>query len=166
LRKVEEFKGNTTKELWAMMGNVVNAQGVERHGQSCFLYVYPNGTPEVTAKFIDADVADSDVLVDDGDGAHGPIAEVAQLILDNYIQMKNFVPSQFQDDDPPASVLEYDGYRVGAGWIYGALLVAQSHGCTQATIGISSNDGNIYMEAWDRTLGAYVTAVHITYYGT
>jgi hypothetical protein len=157
MRNVEEFKGNTTDKLWAMMGNVVNAQGVERHGQSCFLYVYPNGTPETKAAFMENDWLDSDVLVED-ETPSGPIELVAANLLDTFVQCNNFT------DDPTA--LEYDGYRVGAGWIYGALLVAKAHGCTQAVVHISSNDGNLGMEAWDRKLGAYVTAVHITYYGT
>ncbi len=159
MRKVEEFKGNTTKELWAMMGNVVNAQGVERHGQSCFLYVYPNGTPETKAAFEQNEWLDSDVLQED-ETPSGPIDLVAANLLDTFVQCNNF------DTLGVSDVFEYDGYRVGAGWIYGALLVAKAHGCTQAVVHISSNDGNLGMEAWDRKLGAYVTAVHICYYGT
>lgn len=155
MRSVDKFKGNTTDKLWAMMGNVVNAQGVERHGQSCFLYVYPNGSPEAI-KGVDA-WADSDILLED-ETPSGPIDLVAANVLDTLVQCNNFT----DDDD----VLEYDGYRVGAGWIYGAILVAKAHGCTQAAVHITSNDGNLAVECWDRKIKAYVTAVHITYYGT
>jgi hypothetical protein len=157
VRNVVAFAGNTTDKLWAMMGDVVNAQGIERHGQSCFLYVHPNGTPETRALI--AEKEESATLVED-ETPHGPIDQVAQIVLENFVQCRNF------DSQDSAAVLEYDGYRVGAGWIYGAILVAKSHGATQADVQISSNDGNLYMEAWDTTLGVLVTALHITYYGT
>lgn len=166
MRNVEEFKGNTTDKLWAMMGEVTNAQGVERHGQSCFLYVYPNGTSETRA-MLNGEYdkhPDSDVLVED-ETPSGPIDLVAANVLDALVQCNTFVPGTFPDD-ADTTILEYDGYRVGAGWIYGAILVAKAHGCTQAAVSISSNDGNLYVECWDHKLGALVTAVHITYYGT
>lgn len=161
MRNVEEFKGNTTDNLWGMMGDVTNAQGVERHGQSCFLYVYPNGTAE-TRQMLSSEIPDSPVLSDEGDAANGPIDAVITLVRQNYIE---FNGGGVQEDDLD-NVADYDGYRVGAGWIFGALFVAKTHGCTQASIGMSSNDGNLYMQAWDRELGAFVTAVHVTYYGT
>lgn len=157
MSEVEEFKGNTTDKLWDMMGDVVNAQGVERHGQSCFLYVYPTGT-DSTRLVIATEGFGNPTELNTDETPSGPIDLVAANLLDTFVQCNNFT-----DDD---TVFEYDGYRVGAGWIYGALLVAKAHGCTQAITGLGSNDGNLYMEAWDHKVGAYVTAVHITYYGT
>jgi hypothetical protein len=166
LDKEQEFKGNTTDKLWDMMGNVVNAQGVERHGQSCFLYVYPNGSDEAR-KGADSWV-DSDILIED-ETPSGPIDLVAESVLADFVRMdgwKGEPEYEGEENDPSLGLFEYDGYRVGAGWIYAAILAAKAHGCTQANVYMSSNDGNIGVECWDKKIAAYVTAVHITYYGT
>jgi hypothetical protein len=156
MRKVQEFDGNTTDRLWEMMGSQLNPDGTERHGQSCFMWVYPTGSSE-GAQAMNAWL-DADTLQENETPA-GPIAAVAEYVLENYVRMDNW-------HGPDEGVLEYDGLRVGAGWIYSVLLVAQSHGCTQAVVVISSNDGNLAVECWDRKLGAYVSGVHNTYYGT
>lgn len=157
MHKVEAHKGNLTDQLWASMGAQTDGNGVERHGQACYLTVFPNGTPETRAAIEASGWTDSDTLVEN-ETPSGPIDLVAANLLDTYVQCNNFT-----DDD---TVFEYDGYRVGAGWIYAAILVAKSHGCTQAVVQLSSNDGNLHVECWDRKLGAFVYATHHTYYGT
>jgi hypothetical protein len=82
-----------------------------------------------------------------------------------YFTRTNIGPGSV-DAIPNAERPQYDGLRAGAGWILGALWVAKEHGCTRANVSLASNDGNTYMEAWDDDLGALVTAVHHTYYGT
>lgn len=160
MRNVEAHKGNLTDELWASMGDQLDGNGVERHGQSCYLTVFPNGTPETRAAIEASEWVDSDTLNDD-ETPSGPIDLVAANVLDMFVQCNNFDTSGSFE-----SVQEYDGYRVGAGWIYAAILVAKAHGCTQAVVQLSSNDGNLHVECWDRKLGAFVYATHHTYYGT
>jgi hypothetical protein len=153
----DSFKGNATTDLWATMGQQVDGLGVQREGQACYLLVHPKAhrfnRPEYSA-----------VLVNEGDSQNGPIDLVAQYVLENYVQMRNYDATSITEKD--VTIHEYDGLRAGAGWIYAALIVAKSHGCTQAIVSIASNDGNLYMDAWDTEIGAYVEAVHNTYYGT
>jgi len=156
MHNVEAHKGNLTDELWASMGAQLDGNGVERHGQSCYLTVFPNGTDKTRAAIEAIGWQDSDMLVED-ETPSGPIEWVADYVLEQYIRC-----SYMETPD----ILLYDGQRVGAGWIYAAILTAKSHGCTQAVVQISSNDGNLHVECWDRKLGAYVYATHHTYYGT
>jgi len=95
---------------------------------------------------------------DDEAEPSGPIDQVMQHLLEYSIHC----PQMSED----AEIFEYDGLRAGSGWIYGALAVAKAHGATHASVGIHSNDGNWSMEAVNIEKGVYVTAVHVTYYGT
>jgi hypothetical protein len=147
--------GDTMQTLWNSMGYKTTDKGIEEHGQSCYLRVYPKG-PETLELLKDID-ADLKTIHVDGDVPRGPIHQVAAMVLDNLVKAKQI---------PAPEVFEYDGLRAGAGWIYSALLIAIDHGATQAKLAIHSNDGNLFMECWNRGQGVYVTAVHYTYYGS
>ncbi len=151
--QVSEFKGNTTDQLWAGMGIQKNAQGVEQHGQSCWLYIHPTGTEETRVRA--NGVTAANVLEEMGGDWAGPIDEVMAELLQYSIICSNL-------EEPEL----YAGLRAGAGWCYGALAHAKALGATHAETGLHSNDGNMYVEAANSEKGIYVYAVHITYYGT
>lgn len=152
------FKGNMTTDLWATMGKQVDEDtGQERHGQACYLTVYPNGT-DATRREIDGlsrEQANEEML-----GAGTRIDRVMAHVL------KHMVGPESVSMMPNAERPSYDGLRAGAAWLYGAMSVAKEHGCTRAVVSLASNDGNLYMHAWDDDLGALVTAIHNTYYGS
>lgn len=149
-----DFKGNMTTELWSTMGHQV-VDGVTRDGQACYLVVYPTGT-EATREQI---AYEFETMRNEPQEAEpeGPIDEVMQTLLQNSI---HFSPDADED------IVPYFGLIAGSGWIYGVLACAKNHGATWARIGISSNDGNYYVQAMDKDKGVYVTGVHNTYYGT
>lgn len=152
------FKGNMTTALWDTMGKQVDADtGQERHGQACYLVVYPVGTMEThkALKDISREQGEPELV-----GAGTRIDRVMSYVL------RVLVGPESVSMVPNTEVPEYDGIRAGAAWLYGAMAVAKSHGCTRAVIGMVSNDGNLGMHAWDDELGALVTAIHHTYYGT
>lgn len=58
-----------------------------------------------------------------------------------------------------------NGLRTGLGWIYGSLLIAKENGCTNAVINILSNDGDLFMIAWNKKYTIAFSAHHVAYYG-
>lgn len=148
------LKGNMTTELWATMGIQQEDSGGTRHGQSCYLYVYPQGDTH-TRQEIEGYLRES--YNPQEAEPDGPIDQVMGTVMENFIQCEGFEVEPGQD---------YDGLRVGAGWIYASLAVARAHGATYASVIITSNDGNLSMQAWDKDKGVLVTAVHHTYYGS
>jgi hypothetical protein len=151
----------TTKReqpLGSLMG-IQNVDGATRHGQSCFTWVYPLGE-RTTRKRIREYIAyhgKPEVLDNDMGEPRGPIDEVMAAVMANYIQ---YIPEEDDFHD------QLDGLQAGAGYIYGAMVVAKRHGATIAYVTITSNDGNLDMVAINPKTGFYMEAVHHVYYGS
>lgn len=150
------FKGNTTTALWDTMGKQ-EVNDIVRHGQACYLTVYPVGT-ETTREALKGVLREQ--YEPEFVGAGTRIDRVMAYLL------RLCIGPEAVEAVPNAERPDYDGLRAGAGWLYGCMHVAKEHGCTRATLHMSSNDGNLVLNAWDDELGALVTAVHNTYYGT
>jgi hypothetical protein len=156
------FKGDLYDHLWQAMGVQTDENGVQRHGQSCFLYVFPVGA-DTTRKEITEALGDGDKLGagDINDATENPaIDHVISCVFDMGIGPESVA------NVAPGELYQYDGLRAGAGWIYAALHVAKTYGATQASVAVATNDGNLEMTALDKDKGVLVYARHHVYYGT
>src|SRR5262252_1918754 len=150
----------TTREppLGSLMG-IQDHDGGVRHGQSCFMFVYPVGEQATRARIREHIQywGKPEVLENDLGEPRGPIDQVMDAVLANYIQ--------WQPEDEDDNTDQLDGLQAGAGYIYGAMVVARRHGATIAYVNITSNDGNLDMVAINPKTGLYIEAIHHVYYG-